>query len=338
MTAPAIPRADSDAELAAAAIRGARRITVFSHENPDADTLGAALAIRLVAQRLGKDVEVVCIDVPPAGLAFLPGVEEVRTSPALEPDVSVVVDAGDLARVGGLVASEWATWLEPARVVNIDHHVSNPGYGGVNLIDPRAAATCEVIALLLPSLGVEVDADLATVLLAGLVQDTHCFSHPNSTPRTLRVAADLVEAGAALAAINRAIYLDKPFTTLALWGRILAGIGQRLDGRIVFASLTRGMLDETGAQPSDSEGFVDLLASTRSADVTVLAKATEADATRFSIRTTKRADAVASASAFGGGGHARAAGCTVTAPLAEALERVLSECASELARTDAGGR
>ncbi|MFN2483391.1 MAG: bifunctional oligoribonuclease/PAP phosphatase NrnA [Candidatus Limnocylindria bacterium] len=332
------PRAGSDAVRAAAELRAARRITAFSHENPDADTLGAALAIRLIAQRLGKEAEVVCVDAPPPALAFLPGIEHVRTAPAFEPDLTVVVDAGDLTRVGGQVGTEWAAWLDPSRIVNIDHHVSNPGYGAVNVVDPAAAATCEVIALLLPSLAISPDAELATVLLAGIVQDTHCFSHPNTTPRTLRVAADLVEAGAPLSAINRAIYLDKPFSTLALWGRMLTGIDQRLDGRIVFASLTREMLDETGAQPSDSEGFVDLLASTRAADVTVLMKATEPDAARVSIRTTERADAVAIAGAFGGGGHARAAGCTVPAPLPEAVERILAECVRELVRSDAGGR
>ncbi|MDQ3880371.1 MAG: bifunctional oligoribonuclease/PAP phosphatase NrnA [Chloroflexota bacterium] len=333
------PDAGTDVARAASALAAAQRVTVFCHENPDADTIGAGLAVGLIAERQGKAAEVVCIDEPPPTLAFLPGVDRVRRRPALEPDLSVVVDAGDLPRVGGLVTSEWATWLDRARVVNIDHHVSNPAYGTVNLIDPAAAATCEVVAMLLPSLGVPLDAELATVLLSGIVQDTHCFSHPNTTPRTLRVAAELVEAGAPLSAINRAIYLDKPFSTLALWGRMLAGIGQRLDGRIVYAALTREMLAETGAQPSDSEGFVDLLASTRAADVTVLLKqAIDADATRVSVRTTERADAVAIVTAFGGGGHARAAGCTVAAPLPDAQERVLAECARELARSDARGR
>ena len=147
--------------------------------------------------------------------------------------------------------------------------------------------------------------------MAGIVQDTHTFAHPNATPRTLRVAAELVEAGAPLAAINRAVYADKPFSTLALWGLILAGIGQRADGRIVHASMTTAMLAATGEQPTASEGFVDLLASTRLADVTVLFKEVGPNETRVSVRTSERADAVAITSAFGGGGHARAAGCTV---------------------------
>lgn len=318
-------------------LRGAQRISAFCHENPDADTLGAALAVTLAAERLGKQAEVVSVDPPPPFLAFLPGVERVRRSPALEPDVAVVVDAGELSRIG-VVVTEQSDWFARARLVNIDHHVSNPGYGAAAWIDPEAAATCELVTLLLPELGVPLDAQLATALLAGIVQDTHTFAHPNATARTLRVAADLVDAGAPLAAINRAIYADKPFSTLALWGLMLAGIGQRADERIVFASMTAAMLQSAGEQGTAAEGFVDLLGSTRRADVTILFKEVGPSETRVSVRTSAQADAVAIATAFGGGGHPRAAGCTLTVALDDAREAVLAEAERELARGDARGR
>jgi phosphoesterase RecJ-like protein len=251
--------------------------------------------------------------------------------------VAVVVDAGELSRIGSVV-TEKADWFARARIVNIDHHVSNPGYGEAVWIDPEAAATCELVTLLLPELGVSLDQDLATVLMAGIVQDTHTFAHPNATARTLRVAAELVEAGAPLSAINRAVYADKPFSTLALWGLMLAGIGQRAGGRIVHASMSAEMLASTGEQPTASEGFVDLLGSTRLADVTILFKEVGPSETRVSVRTSARADAVVITSAFGGGGHARAAGCTLEAPLDAAREPVLAEAERELARGDARGR
>ncbi len=318
-------------------IRDARRVTAICHENPDADTLGAGMAIRLAAERLGKQAEVVCADPPPPFLSFLPRIDEVRSAPGLEPDVAVIVDAGDLSRTGN-IATQHAEWLARAQIVNIDHHVSNPGFGIAQLIDPDAAATCELVALLLPTLGVPLDEEMATLLMAGIVQDTHTFAHPNATPRTLRVSAELVEAGAPLSAINRAVYADKPYATLALWGLMLASIGQRCDGRIVYASMTGAMLAQTGSQQNASEGFVDLLGSTRAADVTVLLKEAEPSVTRVSVRTTQRADAVAITGAFGGGGHARAAGCTLESPIDEARERVLAECGRELARADARGR
>jgi phosphoesterase RecJ-like protein len=317
-------------------IREAGRVTTICHENPDADTLGAAIALAVVAERLGKTAEVVSGDPVPPFLEFLPRSAGVRSVPQLEPDVAIVVDAGDLARTGS-VARDCADWLARATIVNIDHHVSNPGYGAVQLIDTDAAATCEIVAILLPELGVPLDRELATLLMAGIVQDTHTFAHPNATPRTLRVAADLLAAGAQLSAINRAIYADKPFSTLRLWGLILAGAEERLGGRIVHASMTLAMLAETGEQPTASEGFVDLLGTTKHADVNVLFKEVEPRRVRVSVRTSEKADAVAITSVFGGGGHARAAGCTLEVPLADARELVLAVCERELGRTDAGG-
>jgi phosphoesterase RecJ-like protein len=319
------------------AIRTASRITAICHENPDADTLGSALALRMAAERLGKEAEVVAADPVPPSLADLPGAADVRRSPQLEPDLAIVVD-GPLSRTGAVV-TESADWLARAQIANVDHHVSNEGDGAsVTWVDADAAATCEMVALMIPDLGLEMDASLATVLTAGIVQDTHTFSHPNATPRTLRVAADLVEAGAPLSAIHRSIYADRPFSTLALWGSIMSGIAQRRDGSIVHAAMTTAMLAETGSDAVASEGFIDLLASTKAADITVLFKEVDATHVRVSVRTSARADAVAVTSAFGGGGHARAAGCSIDAPLAEAEARVLAECERELDRADARGR
>jgi phosphoesterase RecJ-like protein len=324
-------------EAVLAAIRGAQRITAICHESPDADTLGAAIALRIVAERMGKQAEVVAADPVPPSLAFLPLISGVRARPELEPDVAVVVD-GPLDRTGA-VARECGDWLSRAQVVNIDHHVSNEGSGvAAAFVDADAAATCEMVTLLLPDLGVPLDLQLATALLAGIVQDTHTFAHPNATPRTLRVAADLVDAGAPLSLIHRAIYADRPFSTIALWGRILGGVEQRRDGRIVHASMTLAMMAEVGVEPNAADGLIDLLASTKAADITLLFKEVDPGEVRVSVRTSARADAVAITQAFGGGGHARAAGCTVRQPLADARRAVLEECERELERADARGR
>ncbi len=317
------------------ALLGAQRVTTICHENPDADTLGAALAVATAMERLGKQAEVVSGDPVPPFLAFLPGVERVRSAPQLEPDVAVVLDAGDLARTGS-VARDHADWLARARIVNIDHHISNPGFGDAVLIDSAAAATCEMVTLLLPELGITVDEELATLLMAGIVQDTHTFAHPNATPRTLAVASGLVAAGAPLSSINRAVYADKPFNVLRLWGLMLAGIAERRDGRIVHAAMTLALLEETGCEPSAAEGFVDLLGSTRDAEINVLFKQAEPGRVRVSVRTRAPADAVAITRQFGGGGHPRAAGCTVEGTLETAQERVLDACERELAGGDTG--
>jgi len=274
--------------------------------------------------------------VPPS-LAGLPYAGDVHTTPQLEPDVAVFVD-GPPSRTGAIIR-DCGEWLARATIVNIDHHVSNDGSESMAAwVDAEAAATCEMVAMLLPELGVEVDGEIATVLTAGIIQDTHTFSHPNVTPRTLRVGADLLAAGAPLAALHRTIYADKKFATLALWGLMLAGISSRRDGRIVYATLTTEMLVQTENDTIASEGFIDLLASTKAADITVLIKDADESHVRASVRTSERADAVAITSAFGGGGHARAAGCSIEGTLNEAIPRLLDECERELDRADARGR
>ncbi len=326
-------------EAVVEAIRAATRITAICHENPDADTLGSALALRIAAERLGKQAEVVAADPVPPSLVDLPGAADVRTNAAAR------ARPGDRRRRTALAdgrrrhATRPTGW--PVRGSSTSTTTS-PTTGRApawHWVDPNAAATCEMIALLIPDLGVEIDAEIATVLTAGIVQDTHTFSHPNATPRTLRVAADLVEAGAPLSAIHRSIYADKPFRHPCAVGTH-PGRDSRscAEGRIVHASMTTAMLAETGSDPVASEGLIDLLASTKAADITILFKEVDASHTRVSVRTSARADAVAITSAFGGGGHARAAGCSVDAPLAEARAQVLAESERELDRADARSR
>jgi bifunctional oligoribonuclease and PAP phosphatase NrnA len=322
----AIDGRSSIAEVADA-FRTARRITALCHENPDADTIGAAIAVSLIGARLGAETEIVSVDAPAPMFAFLPRIDEVRRRPQLEPDLAVVCDAATLERVGRVAVDE-AAWLSRARLVNIDHHVSNDGFGALNLVDPTAAATCQVVARLADELGVELDAPLATALLTGIVRDSHGFSDGATSGDTLRWAATLVDAGAPLAKIHRHVLAELPYPTMALWGRMLRGIGQGLDGRLVYAILTQQMLDETGTQQHDADGVVEFMANAKGADITLLLREIAPDATRVSIRTTDSVDATRIAAAFGGGGHARRAGCTLEMAPTGALDALLEVTAA----------
>jgi phosphoesterase RecJ-like protein len=311
------------------AFRAASRITAICHENPDADTLGAAIAVAIIAERLGKASEVVSVDRPAPAFDFLPRIERVTRRPQLEPDLAVICDAASMERAGRIVVDE-AAWFEHARLANIDHHVSNTSFGDVQLVDATASATCEVVLRLADELGVRLDPDLATALLTGIVRDTQGFGDPSTSPDTLRAVARLAEAGAPLASIQRHVLGDIPFATMSLWGRMLEAVGQRQDGRIVYTQLTQSMLDETGTQQHDADGIVELIATAKGAQVTLLLRELGPTTTRISIRTTDAVDATAIAGAFGGGGHARRAGCTVRAPLEAAVTSVLAAAAQRL--------
>ncbi len=304
-------------------------VLAVGHENPDADTLGASLAVARLVESGGGRADVVTSDPPPPLYDFLPAVTRVRTDPdpAAEYDLVVISDCGSLERVGAVGARHAALFERVPRIV-IDHHASNDGTGEADWIDPRAAATCEMVALLAVRLGVPLDAAdgaLATELMGGIVMDTATFAHPNATPRTLAVSAALVEAGAPLSDISRRLYRSKPETQLRLFGRVLDRLEASDDRRIVWSTLTDADLAATGTQPAHSEGIIDLLAQAEDAEVAILFKE-DPRGTRLSVRTKPGGvDATVLTGRFGGGGHARAAGATIELPPEDARPPVLEE-------------
>ena len=329
MTVDLGPWASAVPEAILERLANARNVLVASHENPDADTLGAALAVAAIVESRGGSATTVCSDPVPPLYDFLPGIERVRTDP--DPgavyDLLVVVDCGTLDRIGEIRGRHRALFAGLPRVV-IDHHASNDGDGAGDWIDPAGAATCEMVALIASRLGIPLvtgEGALATVLMAGIVMDTATFAHPNATPRTLAVAAALVEAGAPLSEISRRLYRSKPDAQLRLFGRVLDRLESSPDGRVVWSTLKDADLVATGTIAAHSEGIIDLLSQAERAEVTLLFKE-QGSATRLSVRTKPGGvDATILTGIFGGGGHARAAGATVDLPLPVATERVLAE-------------
>jgi phosphoesterase RecJ-like protein len=309
-------------------IRGAKRVLAVSHENPDADTLGAAFGIAGIVEALGGRGDAVCTDPAPQLYDFLPGVERLRSDP--DPDAAydllVILDCGSLDRVGEVGVRHAGLFGRLPRVV-IDHHASNEAIAEADWIDPEAAATCELVALLAARLGIDPKLNgLAPNLMAGIVMDTATFAHPNATPRTLEVAAWLIEAGAPLADISRRLYRTKPEAQLRLFGRILDRIESADAGRVVWSSVSDRDFAETGAARPHSEGLIDLLSQAEASEVAILFKEAGPAETRVSVRTRPGGvDATVLTGRFGGGGHARAAGATVASAMAEAQAAVVAE-------------
>jgi bifunctional oligoribonuclease and PAP phosphatase NrnA len=307
----------------------ARRILAVSHENPDADTLGATLAVCRITESLGAVATPVCTDPVPDLYRDLAGVGRFRTDPdpAVDYDLLVISDCGSIDRVGA-VRERHAMLFEALPRVVIDHHASNAPTSPSDWVDPASAATCEMTALLAARLGVpltEGGGALAAALMAGIVMDTATFAHPNTTPRTLTVAAALVEAGAPLSDISRRLYRTKPAAQLRLFGRVLERLQSVSDGRLVWSTLLDADLAATGALQAHGEGIIDLLAQAEDAEVAILLKE-EDGGTRVSVRTRPNGvDATVLTRTFGGGGHARAAGATIDRPVEEARGLVLAE-------------
>ena len=315
-------------------LRSGRRVLTICHENPEADALGSALATALIVEANGGLATPVCADPMPPMYEFLPGMDRFRQSPdpSIDYDLLVVGDCAELERIGPVLESHRELFSR-VPILDIDHHLSNPRFGAGDWIDAGSSATCEMVTLLACRMGVPLtagDGMLAAALTAGIVMDTANFQHPNTTPRTLAVAAALREAGAPLSEIARRLYRTKPATQLVLFGRVLARLESQCVGRVVWSTLEQADMAAAGATPEQSEGLIDLLSQAENAEVAILFKEAGAS-TRISVRTrTGGVDATVLTGSFGGGGHARAAGATLNVPVAEARPIVLAR-AVELA-------
>jgi phosphoesterase RecJ-like protein len=316
-----------------ARLRGARMVLSVGHADPDGDSLGASIAVAILAEQLGARCDVLCDGPPPAAYSFLPRIDRVLGGPddAVAYDLLVVSDCGALERIGAVQRRHAELFARLPRVV-IDHHASNGDRDIGAWVDPTAAATCEMVALLASRLGVPLtaaDGALASALMTGVVMDTATFAHPNATPRTLMVAAALVEAGAPLSDISRRLYRTKPDAQLRLFGRVLARAETTDDGLVVHSTVSDADVAAAGARPEHTEGIIDLLAQSDTAEVAALFKQVGDDGRiRLSVRTRPGGvDATLLTGAFGGGGHARAAGATLDGPLESARDRVLGEAA-----------
>lgn len=323
-----------------ARIASARTVMTICHRDPEPDALGSALGLALALEHRGATVTPVCADPVPEANQFLPQSDRFRQEPDadLDYDLIVVGDCGDLERVGSVLQTH-AELFARVPIVDIDHHKSNVGFGSLDWIDPQASATCEMVTLLLARLGVPLDAAdgaIAANLMSGVVIDTANFQHPNTTPRTLRVASELLAAGAPLYDIARRLYRTKPDAQLRMFGQVLARLQTALDGRLLWSDLLPSDFTETGATPQMSEGLIDLLAQSDTGEVAVVFK-DQGVQTRLSVRTKDGGvDATVLTGTFGGGGHARAAGATIQLPLAEALPLVLAEAERLIRDLEAG--
>jgi phosphoesterase RecJ-like protein len=305
---------------AAAQIRQANRILLACHLGPDADALGSLLGLALGLTQLGKQVDALCQDGVPELYHFLPGWERVRTSAPGPWDLSIGMDADGSDRLGAVEALV----LAQPFVIDLDHHTGPDPYGDLQVVDPTAAATGELVYALLTELGATVTPEIATCLLAAILTDTGSFRFTNVTPDTFRIAGELVSAGARPAPIYDAVYGSRPFAATRLLGRLLENMDRSADGRIVWAGLSQSDFQRIGLDMDATEGFVDQLRMVEGAEVALFLREQPDGAVRVSMRSRGAVNVAKAAEEFDGGGHVPAAGATLPGPLAEATRRVVA--------------
>jgi phosphoesterase RecJ-like protein len=233
-------------------------------------------------------------------------------TPEKKYDLLVILDAADLSQLGDFYTQNKMIFGEVPSI-NIDHHKSNNNFASVNLVDENASSTTQILFELLKELGTEITADIATLLLAGIITDTGSFQNENTTPEAFDIAADLIDLGARQQEIIKYVYKTKQLETLKLWGKILSNIQVEEADRIVWSTVTSMDLAETNTTDKDTGDIIDdLLANAQEADIVLLLSEKTDGSVHGSLRTTTDAkDASAIAGLFGGGGHARAAGFSI---------------------------
>jgi phosphoesterase RecJ-like protein len=306
------------------------RFLVTTHVRPDGDALGSEVGMVGILREKGKDVRVVNASLTPprydfldrAGTLFEHFGTKVQTADLRDREVVVILDLSSWGQLGDM--AEFVRGFRGPRVV-IDHHVSQDDLGATYLKDTSAEATGTLVLRAARALGVKVTPPMATGLLTAIAMDTGWFRHPSTSPRTLRDAADLVDAGAPVDAIYKLLFERNTFGRLKMMGETLASLKTDLDGRIAYAAVTRQDFLRTGAIPPDTEDLVDFTVSLRGVEVGLLFIEQRTSGIKMSVRTrVDTFDCTKLAAQFGGGGHRAAAGATLPDPLEETVPRVLA--------------
>jgi phosphoesterase RecJ-like protein len=322
---------ETDVQAIADAIRSTDSFLVVTHENPDGDALGSLLAATIALRGLGKDaVMYLSGDAPtPGEYGFLDLDELRRTLPDdLEERALLALDCANAQRIAPDNDA-----IERARLVlNVDHHHDNSRFGDLNLVVDDASSTAEIVRDLLDSLDVALTPPIAEALYVALVTDTGRFQYSNTTPKALRLAAELVEAGADVHGIFRLVYETVQFAKLKLLARALDRAQLYEGGRLVVTYLLKDDFAEVGAEETYSEGIIDYLRSVEGSEMVALIREPPRDegpARRVSLRSSRdEVDVSAIARAAGGGGHRQAAGFSSELEIPEIVEFLRREFAA----------
>jgi phosphoesterase RecJ-like protein len=328
----------TDLESVAEMLRAHDRFLVVTHENPDGDALGSLLATTVALRQLGKDAEMYLSGSAPLPreYAFMRLEDVLRELPGdMDERVLVAVDCAKSDRMG----PDQAPVDRAKLVVNIDHHHDNTRFGQVNLIVADASSTGEVLRDVFRELGVTIVPEIAEPLYIALVTDTGRFQYANTTPKSLRLAAELVEAGADVHEVFQQVYESVEFAKLKLLARALERARVFEGGRIVVSHLLRNDFAEVGAPEPYSEGIIDYLRAVEGSELAVLIREPPRDdgpTRRISLRASvDELDVSAIARIFGGGGHRQAAGFQSDKSVDEIIELIRREFVSQRAPASA---
>lgn len=311
-------------------INNNQKFILSTHINPDGDSIGSELALYSLLTELNKKVWIVNTDPTPAIYSFLPNIDQItHVPPSEQAEVLIVVDVGDLERIG----SKLSTILPHDQIlVCIDHHVTNTGFADYSLIEHDACATCEVLYRLIKRHDKPIGKERAICLYTGIMDDTGCFRHANTTPSAHRAAADLIAEGVQVDEIYRRVYETVPQGAIHLLAKVLNTLELTPDGKIAWFYVNQEMFKKTCSKPEDVEGFAGYPRSIDTVDVAIFLRELEDGSTKVSFRSQNNVAVDKVAVDFGGGGHKYAAGCEIEMPYEKVAKVLVDDVQRRLKR------
>ena len=313
-------------------LRTEDRFLVVTHINPDGDALGSLLGTALALAEMGKRSCPLSADRIPDMYDFLPGRDRVVSDANLvpfKPDWILALDTATEQRISG----DLSLFRTGARLINLDHHVSNPHYGDLDLVRPHATSTSEIVLEILKQAGYKLSQDVAKCLYTGLITDTGCFRFSGVNSRTLEVGAELLATGFDSYGVALHLFEENSFSRVQLERIVLERLELLLDGRLAVSVLYAEDFRRLGADRSEMENLVDKLREIRGVEVGVLITESANGPNRVSFRSKGRVDVSALASPMGGGGHRSAAGLRIELPLDQIKEKIAKAVSKALAES-----
>ena len=303
-------------------IKKAETIAIMAHETPDGDAIGSCLAMKLALKQLGKNADVIIREVPQI-FDFLPGREEIKMYSDIEKyDLAISLDCADFKR---LVGNEY--FERAKQTIVIDHHGSNKMYGDINFVNPVAPACCQILIGMFQYFNINIDKELGTCILTGIITDTGGFRYSGVTPETFEFTADLLQKGVNVSEIYKRVLDTRTKANFELMKRIIDRMEFLEDGKVTFTYITNKDLEEVNAGIGDHEGLVEVGRDVEGVEVSVFIRQKDDDINSYkiSMRSNDYVNVSDVCLMFGGGGHEKAAGAVIQGDIETVKQKIINE-------------
>jgi bifunctional oligoribonuclease and PAP phosphatase NrnA len=297
-------------------------VAIFPHVSADGDAIGSSLALGLALRNAGKTVKIYIEENIPTVFKFLPGLDLADSYNESDEvmDVNIALDTGDVGRL----ASRAETFFKAPCTINIDHHVTNTNFGHLNFVDALSASTGEIVYSLIKQMKLEIDTDIAMCLYTAIATDTGGFQYGNTTAETHRIAAELLETGINVGELSQRIFDNTTYEKLKLTQKSIELLELHENSKLAVVVLSLEDIRSTGAKDEDCDGIVNIGRSIEGVEVSVLIKEKENNEVRVNLRSKSYVDVSEVAATLDGGGHKRAAGCTVKGSIEDAKTKIIN--------------